>query len=53
MPSSSRRVDPDSDPHRLDPDRDGVPCTALKNKERYTATPGAGADCDAGAERVE
>ncbi len=30
---------PESDPHRLDPDKDGVPCTALKNEESYTPTP--------------
>ena len=30
---------PDSDPHNLDADRDGVPCTALKNDEERTPVP--------------
>ena len=30
---------PYSDPHRLDPDRDGLPCSGLYNAERYTPTP--------------
>ncbi len=30
---------PYSDPHRMDPDRDGLPCSSLYNAERYTPTP--------------
>ena len=30
---------PHSDPHRLDPDRDGLPCSSIYNAERYTPTP--------------